>query len=106
MSDAECWKLNRMRQLEEENLRLLRENADLKARLWGQEGWISVKDRLPTNDNSMLCYMNDGFMMVAYHNGYWLNNQGPVGDEDDRITHWMPLPKTPTLDDPKPQGEE
>lgn len=44
MSDVECWKLNRMRQLEEENLRLLNlvndkqiENAELQAKLEGKD---------------------------------------------------------------------
>ncbi len=68
-------------------------------------GWVSVKDRLPTEK---------GDYLVAYHPCYWDNvvwGTVLVGIDNfrgkttwakrkyQRITHWMPLPSTEGLDD-------
>lgn len=56
--------------------------------------WISVKDGMPDEFATVLCYyrwkpiMPDEIKTNVYHGGRWL-------DDTDRITHWMPLPEPP-----------
>lgn len=70
-------------------------------------GWISVKDRLPSEEEvertkfGFLCYiegffiMPDGFAILPYNKetkAFWsLYNNRAI----DNVTHWMPLPKAP-----------
>ena len=56
--------------------------------------WISVEERLPENDNDVLIMTPTG-VSIGYCNiycGYWADY---INDEDDHITHWMPLPEPP-----------
>lgn len=56
--------------------------------------WISVKDRLPINDDYVLVYnYRDGI-----HIGYFSGKNWDVQYEwapHERTTHWMPLPDEP-----------
>ena len=60
--------------------------------------WISVKDRMPPQNECWVLVYADGAMgCMAYHNGKWKdwsNATTPNINVDD-ITHWMPLPEPP-----------
>lgn len=64
--------------------------------------WISVKDRLPEAETEVLVYHGSAYNQVCnvyvYLGGNeWMDgycNKGYTKDED--ITHWMPLPASPT----------
>jgi hypothetical protein len=74
-------------------------------------GWISVKDKMPENEQLVLGYTPvDGYMFVGYHIGY----HRTYGDFSDwyiitamrstrkvhkRVTHWRPLPSTEGLNE-------
>ena len=70
--------------------------------------WISAKDRLPTGTwhknfpylSEEVLVVNSVATIVAFYNrnqGQWFTGE-PMGDEwIDKITHWMPLPKSPHL---------
>lgn len=75
-----------------------------------QNQWISVEESLPDDDKNVLLTFNDGHIIVAYHNGnYWwwcdgfvcgtkTNGQPMYSssqriDDDDKPTHWMPIPE-------------
>ena len=59
--------------------------------------WISVKDRLPEKDTSVL-YTNgkemfSGFLLSNMrHDPFWSHYDD---FEDTDVTHWMPLPGLP-----------
>ncbi len=59
--------------------------------------WISVKDKLPENRQGKLILIDTGHIFSGYYDG---NSSEWVslfinGILNFRITHWMPLPKTP-----------
>ena len=68
--------------------------------------WISVKDRLPDNDSTVLCWYeyramdgtHEGEMIQKYGIGYYF--KGWCGEVscgcDARVIAWMPLPAPPT----------
>ena len=68
--------------------------------------WISVKDRLPA-DYARVLFYDSSVLGVAY--GYhvasvpqWQMDGGLMyyhKKEYDRITHWMPLPEPPEIED-------
>lgn len=56
--------------------------------------WISVRDRLPEQEEYVAVYdAADGCVSVAYtFEGWWRTD----GDADpEQVTHWMPLPEPP-----------
>lgn len=59
--------------------------------------WISVKDKLPEKDISVLTF--DGTYINVME--YWYDEDGkqvwfnPPSPPSDNITHWMPLPNPP-----------
>ena len=55
-------------------------------------GWISVSDRLPDNNSTVLAWESQGFAFVDT----WEYGSFKVGDNNGaNITHWMPLPEPP-----------
>ena len=56
--------------------------------------WISVEDKLPENDKSVLGFHRSCYVSMVFH-----AQEGSFremwGDTDLYITHWMPLPKPP-----------
>lgn len=62
-------------------------------------GWISVKDRLPENDNNILAFLNDGvetrIAPCNYANGVWYDCVMNCVVVIHYITHWMPVPEPP-----------
>jgi len=66
--------------------------------------WISVKDRLPANEEPALL-AQAGFPHI--HAGYLDEEEGWIVDAEPapiRVTHWMPLPESP--EPPKPPIQE
>ena len=56
----------------------------------GKTSWISVNERLPSEDGFTLIFTAHGNAGVCYFtNGWW------GGYDKDGITHWMPLPTPP-----------
>lgn len=66
--------------------------------------WISVKDRLPQNYISVLVYIPTAEPLPMVHEAY-IGDDGEwhssvfYGIENEDVTHWMPMPKTPKEDD-------
>jgi hypothetical protein len=63
--------------------------------------WISIKDRLPAKDTEVLVYYFDKYMDVME---YWYDNDegkpqfyAPPSPPTDKVTHWMPLPDKPKM---------
>ena len=73
-------------------------------------GWISVKDRLPEYDKTVLVVNEDGYMHTAVRikgsiaridewqikfGVYFIDNDVWEEDEQGKITHWRTLPEPP-----------
>ena len=76
--------------------------------------WISIKDRLPDNeDEEYLCvsakfggrddYWEYSYIIIlGYENGKWLDDDNREHNNNADyhwITHWMPLPEYPKKED-------
>ena len=73
--------------------------------------WISVKDRLPPDDQMVIGYTPvDGYMFVGFHKMYkhswreklvgeWfiITAMRSTRSMTKRVTHWMPLPEPPEV---------
>ena len=74
--------------------------------------WISVEDRLPEDEKTVICWCkaiqtvvakDDGFVEFAeyyyFDNGHTSGFDWDFGDINDNhlgaVTHWMPLPDPP-----------
>jgi len=62
--------------------------------------WISVKDRLPENDDNYLILFEYGRYRFNERVivGFYSNNKWCVSGHSnnlDTVTHWMPLPEPP-----------
>ena len=61
--------------------------------------WVSVKDRLPENDQWALCFMEDKsfgtFRVFQWNYIDWQWNDGNEWFDEKDVTHWMPLPEPP-----------
>ena len=57
--------------------------------------WISVKDRLPINGESVLVwnYKKEETYLAEYEDGMFYEYGRPLNVEN--TTHWMPLPEQP-----------
>ncbi|MOA31070.1 hypothetical protein D3C78_1522080 [compost metagenome] len=59
--------------------------------------WISVEDRLPPEDQPVLCWCNDGDTeaceVASHHNSFFID----WSHELLPVTHWMPLPEPPEV---------
>ena len=67
--------------------------------VWSCTNWISVKDRLPDNEQDVLAYLNDGeetrIAPCNYTNGVWFDCVMNCVVVLRHVTHWMPLPEPP-----------
>jgi len=61
-------------------------------------GWISVEDRLPEIDTDVLCYFQkwNRIDVCTYKNIFKLEFVENTICQTDYVTHWQPLPKSPT----------
>lgn len=81
-----------------------------------EKSWISVEDRLPEGDESVLVYVMSAvsdYQCVAYHDKepqFYRQPTRPDGwcldcwEHKAVVTHWMPLPAPPAS--PGQNGEE
>jgi hypothetical protein len=61
--------------------------------------WISVKDRLPENDQRVLCFNYNGeYKVLRWNYIDWMWNSGIEWLKENYVLYWMPLP-------PAPKGE-
>ena len=60
-----------------------------------QPRWISVEDRLPDNEDTVLCVTKNKRPFVCRYDHYWKHWRvsGSV-----KVTHWMPLPEPPEVE--------
>lgn len=65
----------------------------LRAAGWKEEGWISVKDRLPEMYGDYLTYTREGNVWPYFFSSGIFENT--LGFSVDTVTHWMPLPEPP-----------
>ena len=68
------------------------ENGRLKA----ESEWISVEDALPEYGEWYLVNTNKRGVIECFYDGndIWLTAHGDLKEDED-ITHWQPLPKSP-----------
>lgn len=66
--------------------------------------WVSVQDRLPTDNTLVLAWDSEGADVMRFRNAYTDDKRHHAAKwvYEDRIivtgvTHWMPLPEPPTL---------
>lgn len=60
-----------------------------------QSEWISVQDRLPETETTVLVHTERGYIFMSWASDvdvFWFYDE----EEDDRVTHWQPLPAPPT----------
>lgn len=58
--------------------------------------WISVKDRLPENDQRVLCFNYNGeYKVLRWNYIDWMWNSGIEWLKEDYVLFWMPLPQPP-----------
>jgi Protein of unknown function (DUF551) len=59
--------------------------------------WISIKDRLPENQSTVLIYGNGYDVQYFEDNGFYdfeIDYEFSV-NKTENVTHWMPLPIPP-----------
>ena len=57
--------------------------------------WISVEDERPETETTVLVYTERGDIFTSWASDvdvFWFYGE----EEDDRVTHWQPLPLPPT----------
>ena len=57
--------------------------------------WISVKDRLPEPGEYILVYCPTRKYAPVWLGWYWEDFFYLFEQDDDDVTHWMPMPKPP-----------
>jgi hypothetical protein len=63
--------------------------------------WISVEERLPELEKEVMVSAKDKYIDIDQlaDNGeggcYWWKNERVIFCEEDKITHWMPIPELP-----------
>lgn len=86
--------------------------AAIIARMQGvpkTEGWVSVKDRLPKNEEIVIGYTPcDGYMFIGFYRtskfstyewSEWciITSMRSTKKITKKVTHWMPLPPRPEV---------
>ena len=66
------------------------------------DGWISVKDKMPEVEQTVLCYLKDGTynVLTLSWSGTWDRVEGSGIRHwygHDCVTHWHPLPAPPEV---------
>ena len=76
------------------------QNTALRAELAGLKDkmrWIPVGERLPDDNDDVLVWRVEGYHEIGCHSsGLWWG--GTFMDEAIYITHWMPLPEPPEVE--------
>jgi hypothetical protein len=54
-------------------------------------GWISVEDRLPENENIVIVFNKNEVTLSCYHTENWYTYDNDIINP----THWQPLPSPP-----------
>lgn len=60
--------------------------------------WISVEERIPEDDQLVLCYLKNGKIMVCYHHNNWGVGTWDTWTRESNyfdVIAWMPLPEPP-----------
>lgn len=92
--------LKQIVKLHDENIELKKEIERLK----GEREWISVKDRLPENDDDYLIIHRkfnrpetDIIEVFSYENNEWWDDGYEFKTNPDyrTVIYWMPLPEKP-----------
>ena len=72
---------------------------DVLEALENQSKWISVEERLPVEDETVIVCADDGCVYAAQYWGHGKWRRELIGcirsDTDVTPTHWMPLPEPP-----------
>lgn len=66
-----------------------------RSELGSKSRWISVKDQLPDPETTVLVCTERGYIFTSWASDvdvFWFYDE----EEDDRVTHWQPLPAPPT----------
>ena len=58
--------------------------------LQAYQPWVSVKDRLPTKDTTVIVCFDDGFIATVTYGADW-----ELWSDSGEPTHWKPLPEPP-----------
>lgn len=63
----------------------------------GQQGWISVEERLPEREGKYFAYTRKGTIAICDYRSYLMTKEGALSEPqfDYWVTHWMPMPKPP-----------
>lgn len=70
----------------------------VRGALSGDDGWVSVEDRLPEEwDNYLVSFKKTTGELTyhPYHKWCWIGEDGYVMEYNLSVTHWMPLPQPP-----------
>lgn len=81
-----------------EMMRRMDEAESSLAALKAQNGWVSVKERLPKLSGEYIAHFVSGTVNTAHWNGHskvWGNNRD---GSSWNVTHWQPLPSAPPED--------
>lgn len=57
--------------------------------------WISVKDRLPVNLETVIVACKGGVSFAWFNGAYWTKGAATKRRPIKTVTHWMPMPEPP-----------